>query len=88
MSVYRDDHYYMIQSQRSQIFSEKVSLEKAYQTLLEEHRTLQTNYDDVLSDREETHAQLRELKREIDIRQNEKSDVILRGEIERLRMDL
>lgn len=78
----------MIQSQRSQIFSEKVSLEKAYQTLLAEHRTLQTNHDDVLSDREEVHAQLRELKREIDVRQNEKSDVILRGEIERLRMDL
>lgn len=78
----------MIQSQRSQIFSEKLSLEKAYQTLLEEHRTLQTNYDEVLSDREEVHTQLRELKRETDVRRNEKSDAVLRGEIERLRMDL
>ncbi|KAF8626182.1 hypothetical protein AX15_005067 [Amanita polypyramis BW_CC] len=83
-----DDHYYMIQSQRSQIISEKMSLEKAYQTLLEDHRTLQTNYDDVLSDREEMLAQLREMKREMEIRRNEKSDVILRAEIERLRTEL
>ncbi|KAK2467091.1 hypothetical protein APHAL10511_001349 [Amanita phalloides] len=83
-----DDHYYIIQSQRSQLFSEKMSLEKVYQALMEEHRALQTNYDDVLSDREEVHAQLRELKREADIRRNEKSDAVLRAEIERLRMDL
>lgn len=56
--------------------------------MLKEHRTLQTNYDEVSSDREEVHAQLRELKRETDVRRNEKSDAVLRGEIERLRMDL
>ncbi|KAM6500725.1 HOOK domain containing protein [Amanita muscaria] len=84
----RDDHYYMIQTQRSQIFSEKVSVEKAYRALLQEHRTLQSNYDEVISDREETVAQLREMKKEMEIRRNEKSDVILRTEIERLRADL
>ncbi|KIL69547.1 hypothetical protein M378DRAFT_69226 [Amanita muscaria Koide BX008] len=84
----RDDHYYMIQTQRSQIFSEKVSVEKAYRALLQEHRTLQSNYDEVVSDREETVAQLREMKKEMEIRRNEKSDVILRTEIERLRADL
>ena len=49
---------------------------------------MQTNHDDILSDREEILAQLRETKREMEVRQNEKSDVILRAEIERLRTDL
>ncbi|KAF8636696.1 hypothetical protein AX17_003501 [Amanita inopinata Kibby_2008] len=83
-----DDHYYRIQSERSQIFSEKVTLEKAYQALLEEHRTLQTSYDDAISEREDTLAQLRELKREDNVKRNDKSDVFFRAEIERLRTDL
>ena len=78
----------MIQTERSQILSEKTSLEKAYHALLEEHRTLQSNHDEVMSDREETLAQLREAKRAMDMRRNEKSDVVLRAEIERLRADL
>ncbi|TFK72592.1 HOOK-domain-containing protein [Pluteus cervinus] len=84
----RDDHYYRIQSERSQIYSEKETLEKVYQTLLEEHRTLQTNYDDVLSEKEENVGKLRELQREVDSRRNEKTDVLMRAEIDRLRTEL
>lgn len=42
--VNRDDHYYQIQSERSRILVEKEALDKAYQHILNEHRTLQTNF--------------------------------------------
>lgn len=84
----RDDHYYRIQSERSQIFSEKETLEKVYQALLEEHRALQTTHDDVLSEKEEAQAQLRQLRREADTRRNEKADVMMRTEMDRLRAEL
>ncbi|PPQ78150.1 hypothetical protein CVT25_015483 [Psilocybe cyanescens] len=83
-----DDHYYRIQSERSQIFSEKETLEKVYQALLEEHRTLQTSHDDVLREKEESQAQLRQLRREADTRRNEKADVMMRTEMDRLRTEL
>lgn len=83
-----DDHYYRIQSERSQMFLEKETIERVYQVLLDEHRTLQTNYDDVLSEKEELAANYRELQREADSRRNEKSDVLLRAEIDRLRTEL
>ncbi|KAH9483838.1 Protein Hook-like protein 1 [Psilocybe cubensis] len=77
-----------IQSERSQIFSEKETLEKVYQTLLEEHRALQTSHDDVLHEKEEAQAQLRQLQRETDTRRNDKADVMMRTEIDRLRAEL
>ncbi|KIJ99580.1 hypothetical protein K443DRAFT_679841 [Laccaria amethystina LaAM-08-1] len=83
-----DDHYYRIQSERSQIFSEKETLEKVYQTLLEDHRALQTNFDDMISEKEDAQAQLRQVRREIDGRRNEKSDALMRAEIDRLRAEL
>ncbi|KAF8803622.1 HOOK-domain-containing protein [Phlegmacium glaucopus] len=83
-----DDHYYRIQSERSQIFSEKETLEKVYQALLEEHRALQTIHDDVLSEKEDAQAQLRQLRREADTRRNEKADVMLRSEMDRIRLEL
>ncbi|KDR81389.1 hypothetical protein GALMADRAFT_239256 [Galerina marginata CBS 339.88] len=83
-----DDHYYRIQSERSQIFSEKETLEKVYQALLEEHRALQTAHDDVLSEKEESQAQLRQIRREVDTRRNEKADVMMRTEMDRLRAEL
>ena len=84
----RDDHYYRIQSERSQIFSEKETLEKVYQALLEEHRALQTTHDDVLSEKEDAQAQLQRLRREVDTRRNEKADVMMRAEMDRLRAEL
>ena len=38
-----DDHYYESQKERRRLASDKETLEKVYQTLLEEHRTLQTS---------------------------------------------
>lgn len=84
----RDDHYYRIQSERSQIFSEKETLEKVYTTLLEEHRQLQTTHDDAVAEKDEARSQLRELQREVDSRRHEKADVMMRTEMDRLRSEL
>ncbi|KAF7440925.1 hypothetical protein PC9H_001274 [Pleurotus ostreatus] len=83
-----DDHYYRIQSEKSVILSEKETLEKVYQSLLEEHRTLQTNLDDAVSEKEEALARLKEATREVGHTRNDKSDAALRGEVDRLRMEL
>ena len=91
MDSLRDDHYYQIQSERSRILSEKETLEKVYQALLEEHRTLQTNFDDIQSEKEDAVAQLKQAQREADIsskRVDTRGDAMLRGEIDRLRADL
>lgn len=84
----RDDHYYRIQSEKSLVLSEKETLEKVYQVLLEEHRTLQSSFDDIRSERDDALARVKEIRRETDSRRNEKADVMLRGEIDRLRVDL
>lgn len=81
----RDDHYYRIQSERSQIFSEKETLQKVYETLLEEHRTLQTNFDDAVSEKEDAMNRLKDMRREADSKRSEKVDGMMRAEIERLR---
>ncbi|KAJ7074380.1 HOOK protein-domain-containing protein [Mycena amicta] len=83
-----DDHYYQLQTEKSQILSDKETLEKVYQALLEEHRTLQTNHDDLVSEKDDTLAKLREARREADTRRSDKGDGMLRGEIDRLRADL
>ncbi|KZV94081.1 HOOK-domain-containing protein [Exidia glandulosa HHB12029] len=83
-----DDHYYEIQSERSRILNEKETLVKVYQTLLEEHRTLQTNFDDVTSERDDALARLRQAQREEDGRRHDKADVHLRAEIDHLRAEL
>ena len=85
----RDDHYYQIQSERSRILSEKETLEKVYQALLEEHRTLQTNYDDAVSEKDDAISQMRQAQREADSKRvDTRGDAMLRGEIDRLRADL
>lgn len=85
---HRDDHYYQIQSERSQILSEKETIEKVYQSLLEEHRSLQTNYDDVVSEKDDAVARLRDVRREADSKRSDKGDGMMRGEIDRLRAEL
>ena len=69
--------------------SEKETLETVYQNLLQEHRALQTNFDDVISEKEEALARIRQSQREADDnRRNDKADVIMRAEIDRLRSEL
>ena len=80
----RDDHYYRI----SQIIWEKGALEKVYQALLEEHRSLQTIHDEALLEKEEAQAQFKQLRREVDTRRNEKADVMMRSEMDRIRLEL
>ncbi|GAV99992.1 HOOK-domain-containing protein [Lentinula edodes] len=88
-SMTEDDHYYRIQLEKSAILNEKETLEKVYQTLLDEHRQLQTTHDDILSERGDLVAQLKEARREVDNRRNDgRADVMLRAEIDRLRADL
>ncbi|TRM59417.1 HOOK-domain-containing protein [Schizophyllum amplum] len=73
-----DDHYYRIQSEKSQILAEKDTLQTAYQKLLDDQRDLQTQLDDAQAEK----ADAAEYKR------NEKGDVMLRAELDRLRTEL
>jgi protein HOOK3 len=59
-----------------------------YQTLLEDHRTLQTNFDDVVSEKDDSLARLREAQRDLESRRNDKADAMMRAEIDRLRSEL
>ncbi|KAL4074574.1 HOOK protein-domain-containing protein [Scleroderma yunnanense] len=83
-----DDHYYRIQSDRSQILAEKETIEKVYSSLVEEHRTLQTNFDDLLSEKQDLLARFREAQRDIENKRNDKADAFMRAEIDRLRAEL
>lgn len=86
---YRDDHYYHLQSERSRVLSEKETLEHVYQALLVEHRTLQTNFDDVASEKEDALSQLRQAQKDAENRKvDSRGDAMLRGEIDRLRSEL
>ncbi|KAJ7043316.1 HOOK protein-domain-containing protein [Mycena alexandri] len=87
-SMTEDDHYYQIQSERSQVLSEKETLEKVYQSLLEEHRTLQTSYDDVVSEKNDALTRLKDVRREADSKRSDKGEGMMRGEIDRLRAEL
>ncbi|KAI0948399.1 hypothetical protein AcV7_009155 [Taiwanofungus camphoratus] len=89
VSMTEDDHYYQIQSERSRILSEKETLEKVYQALLDEHRTLQTNFDDVVSEKEDALAQVRQAQREAENKRTDsRGDTMMRAEIDRLRSEL
>ena len=59
-----------------------------YQAFLEDHRALQARYDDVVSEKDDALARLREASRETDLRRNDKADVMLKAEIDRLRAEL
>ncbi|KAI6126211.1 HOOK-domain-containing protein [Pisolithus croceorrhizus] len=87
-SMTEDDHYYRIQSERSQILAEKENTEKVYAALLEEHRTLQTNFDDVVSEKEDALTRLREAQHDVENKHNDKADAHMRAEIDRLRAEL
>jgi protein HOOK3 len=67
---------------------EKDALEKAHQALLEDHRSLQSNLDDVLSERDDAFARARELSHQADTRRSDKTDVIMKAEVDRLRAEL
>ncbi|TCD63888.1 hypothetical protein EIP91_004797 [Steccherinum ochraceum] len=84
-----DDHFYNLQSERRRILGEKETLEKVYAQLIEEHRTLQTNYDDVISEKEDALAQVRQAQRDAENRKpDSRGDNLMRAEIDRLRTEL
>ncbi|KAH9180390.1 HOOK-domain-containing protein [Lactarius sanguifluus] len=83
-----DDHYYQIQLERSRILSEKAALEKVHQALLEEHRVIQSQLDDAVSERDDAFARARELLQQADSRRSDKADVMMKAEIDRLRAEL
>ncbi|KAI9567253.1 HOOK-domain-containing protein [Boletus coccyginus] len=80
-----DGHYYRIQSGRRHILAEKETIEKVYQVLLEDHRVLQTNFDGAISEKDDALARLREIQRDLENKRNDKADVMMRAEIDRLR---
>ena len=67
---------------------EKDALEKAHQALLEDHRALQSHLDEVLSERDEAFARTSELLHQADTRRSDKTDVIMKVEVDRLRTEL
>lgn len=70
---------------------EKDTVEKVYQQLMEEHRTLQSNLDDAVQEKDEALARVRQFEREMEAegrRNDGKADVMMRAEIDRLRADL
>ncbi len=67
---------------------EKDALEKAHQTLIEDHRSLQSQLDDVLSERDDAFARTRELLNQADTRRSDKADVSMKADMDRLRVDL
>ncbi|KAF8589935.1 HOOK-domain-containing protein [Ramaria rubella] len=87
-SMTDDDHYYQIQSERSRVLTEKETLEKVYQQLLDDHRALQTSYDDAVSEKEDAMSRLRDFRRNMDDHRHDKADVLMRAEIDRLRVEL
>ena len=88
LTAHRDDHYYRIQSEKSQILAEKDSLQAAYQKLLEDQRELQTQLDDAQAEKADALARVRQADREAEYRKNDKGDVMLRAELDRLRSEL
>jgi protein HOOK3 len=84
----RDDHYYQLQSERSRLQLEKDTLEKAHLVLVEDHRSLQSQLDDVLSERDDAFARTRELLHQTDTRRSDKTDVSMKADMDRLRADL
>ncbi|EEB90756.1 hypothetical protein MPER_10995, partial [Moniliophthora perniciosa FA553] len=84
-----DDSLLLIQSKRAKIFAAKEHAEQAYQELLKEHRNLLTTHEDIVSERDEALAQVRQAKRDLDNRRvDNKADVMARAEIDRLRSEL
>ena len=63
-------------------------MESVYKNTLEEHRVLQTNLDDAQAEKEDALQRLRDLRRELDNRKSDRTDNILRSEIDRLRDEL
>lgn len=59
-----------------------------YNQLLEEHRQLQTKYDDMEAEKEEAVARLRDANVEKDDQRNDRADTAMRAEIDRLRTEL
>jgi protein HOOK3 len=70
------------------LLSEKQAVESAYSTLLEEHRTLQGNYDDAVAEKEDAISRLGELRRSHENNRHERSDGGLKAEIDRLQTEL
>ncbi|KAF9505679.1 hypothetical protein BS47DRAFT_1367890 [Hydnum rufescens UP504] len=74
----------------SRVISDKEVLENVYQALILEHRDLQSNFPkaNALSDTADLSARMQEVERKADEQRNNKTDSLLRGEIDRLQREL
>lgn len=63
-------------------------LERLYMTLLDSHRLLQSSFDDLQAEKEETAKELARFREEVERDRNVQADVLMRQEIERLKSDL
>ena len=83
-----DDHYYELHLERSRALTEKDTLEKAYQNLIQEHQILQASLEEAAIEKEDALTRLRDAQREAEDRRNDKVDYAMRAEIDRLRAEL
>ncbi|KAK0530354.1 hypothetical protein OC842_003955 [Tilletia horrida] len=67
---------------------EKKKIELAYVQVLEEQRQLQSNFEDLQSEKAELEADLARAKQEVQDSQNNQTEALLRQEVERLKADL
>ncbi|EST08352.1 Hook-related protein family [Kalmanozyma brasiliensis GHG001] len=67
---------------------QKEDVDKSYLVLLEAHRELKNNFQDLQSEKEEIAASHEEQKKQVDAERNDEAAVLMRQEIERLKNDL
>jgi protein HOOK3 len=87
----RDDRFYQTQSDRSRIWQEKEALDKVYQELVEEHRTLQASVEDLTAEKEDALSKARQATQDIERHRDDgraEPNHALRGELDRLRTEL
>lgn len=70
------------------MFAEKESIERMYNRLMEEHKATLAKQEELVSDRDEAVAQTKLLRQQMEGRRNEKSDIHLRAELDRVRSEL
>ncbi|GAC75593.1 hypothetical protein PANT_16c00058 [Moesziomyces antarcticus T-34] len=68
--------------------AEKDDIEKTYLVLLETHRSVTSEFQDLKAERDELTAQHQEYKKRVEEERNEQADVLLHQQIEKLKAEL
>ena len=85
---FRDDRYYILQSERNRAMQEKHILQERFQALLQENRALQGRSEDAVAEKEEALKRIRIMREELDDKRKGRADTAMRAEIDHLRTEL